>query len=59
MDDDTPKCHTCAAPITTGFMALICPRRERCEMWNDDCAKWEEAYGPMDSGNHGELDDAT
>lgn len=24
-----PTCDTCGAPITTGAMAILCPRRER------------------------------
>lgn len=34
--DPDPRCETCGAPITTGLMAAICPRRERCEFWPDD-----------------------
>jgi hypothetical protein len=33
---DDPKCDRCGAPITTGLMAAICPRREQCEFWPDD-----------------------
>jgi len=28
--DDCPKCDTCGAPITTGLMAVFCPRKD-CE----------------------------
>ena len=36
MDNEEPKCDRCGAPITTGAMAAICPRREKCEFWPDD-----------------------
>lgn len=33
---DDPKCDTCGAEITTGLMALFCPRKEQCEFYPDD-----------------------
>lgn len=44
---EDPKCDTCGAPVTTGAMALICPRREQCEFWNDDCAAWIKRVGEL------------
>ena len=35
-DTTAPKCDRCGAPMTTGLMAAICPRREGCEFWPDD-----------------------
>ena len=32
-EQDAPRCDTCGAEITTGLMAALCPRRERCEFW--------------------------
>lgn len=40
-EDCDSRCDTCGAPITTGFMALLCPRAERCEFWPDDAAGQE------------------
>jgi len=34
--DDCPKCDTCGAPVTTGLMAVFCPRAEQCEFWPED-----------------------
>lgn len=33
---DGPTCDTCGVPITTGFLAFICPMKERCEFFPDD-----------------------
>lgn len=35
-DDLDPRCSVCGAEVTTGFMAAICPHRERCEFWPED-----------------------
>ena len=35
-DEQDPRCSRCGAEVTTGFMAAICPHRERCEFWPDD-----------------------
>jgi hypothetical protein len=31
-----PVCDKCGAPITTGFMAVICPHTDQCEFWPND-----------------------
>lgn len=31
-----PTCDTCGAPVTTGMMVIICPRRMRCEFYDHD-----------------------
>jgi hypothetical protein len=33
--DECPKCDRCGAPVTTGLMAVFCPRAEQCEFWPD------------------------
>lgn len=30
---DDPKCYSCGAEITTGMMAVFCPRGRKCEFW--------------------------
>jgi hypothetical protein len=34
--DPDPRCDTCGAPITTGMMAVFCPRGRACEFWCHD-----------------------
>jgi hypothetical protein len=34
--DDGPCCDKCGAPITTGMMAVFCPRAKDCEFWPTD-----------------------
>lgn len=31
-----PKCEQCGAEITTGLMAVFCPRREKCDFYPED-----------------------
>lgn len=31
-----PKCERCGVSVTTGMMAVFCPRAEQCEFWPDD-----------------------
>jgi hypothetical protein len=31
-----PKCETCGMEITTGLMAVFCPRNEKCQFWPED-----------------------
>lgn len=31
--EDAPRCTLCGAEITTGLMAVFCPRAEACEFW--------------------------
>lgn len=33
--DDEPRCATCGVEITTGLMGAFCPRKEKCEFWDD------------------------
>lgn len=33
-----PSCEDCGAPITTGLMALLCPKRTACAMWPEGMA---------------------
>jgi hypothetical protein len=35
-EDCTPICEKCGAPITTSAMAMICPRKEQCELYPSD-----------------------
>lgn len=35
MNDGTPACDKCGAPIETGMMALLCPLRAECGLWPD------------------------
>lgn len=39
MDDD-PKCDKCGAPITTGLMAVFCPKGDDCEFFVADQAEF-------------------
>jgi hypothetical protein len=32
-DEFIPLCEKCGAEVTTGAMAMFCPRREQCEFW--------------------------
>lgn len=34
--DECPRCDMCGAEITTGLMAVFCPRREKCEFYPED-----------------------
>jgi len=36
MTDQDPKCDRCGATVTTGMMAVFCPRSEKCEFWPAD-----------------------
>lgn len=31
-----PVCETCGAELTTGLMAVFCPRGKECEFYPDD-----------------------
>lgn len=33
---DDPTCDKCGAPVTTGFMVLICPHKDACFFMPDD-----------------------
>lgn len=33
---DTPKCDKCGAEVTTGLMAVLCPRGRECAFVGDD-----------------------
>ncbi len=35
-DPDSVYCDTCGVEVTTGLMAVYCPRAEGCEFWPDD-----------------------
>lgn len=39
--DPDPTCGKCGAPITTGMMAVLCPRGRQCEFVMDD-EHWEQ-----------------
>lgn len=44
--DDCPRCDTCGAPVTTGLMAVFCPRKD-CEFMPPEglpepFAKWRD-----------------
>lgn len=48
-----PTCDTCGAPVTTGLMAVFCPRAEQCEFWPDDAPSQQfvrEMRSPNTSG---------
>jgi len=34
--DEIPRCDTCGAEVTTGMMAVFCPRGRGCEFWTHD-----------------------
>lgn len=36
VDTSAPICATCGHAVTTGSMAMYCPRRDRCEFWPED-----------------------
>lgn len=35
-EDQAPVCDTCGAELTTGLMAVFCPRGKQCEFYPDD-----------------------
>lgn len=37
---DCPTCEKCGAPVTTGMMAVLCPRARACAFVMDD-DHWE------------------
>ena len=33
--DDGPRCDKCGVELTTGLMAVFCPKEADCEFWPD------------------------
>jgi hypothetical protein len=44
METNEPCCDKCGAEITTGFMALFCPKRKECEFWVPEIEEFEREW---------------
>ena len=51
MTDQDPKCDKCGAPVTTGMMAAICPRAEKCAFWPADESSQEFIHALRNTGS--------